>query len=78
MLRSLFVSIFRIGCALLLNNPELFVGDLRVFPNTKRTQMNGFRDHRQDQSIWSVHTKLNKVTVLGHNKNPMMQTHYRQ
>lgn len=61
-----------------VNNPELFVGDLRVFSNTKRTQMNGFRDHRHDQSIWSVHTKLNKVTVLGHNKNPMMQTHYRE
>ena len=61
-----------------VTNPELFVGDLRVFPKTKRTQMNGFRDHRQDQSIWSVHAKLNNVTILNHNKNPIMQTHYRE
>lgn len=62
---------------LIVTNPELFVGDVRVFPNTKRTQMNGFRDHRQDQSIWSIITKLNNVNILKHDKNPMQQTHYR-
>lgn len=62
---------------LIITNPELFVGDVRVFPNTKRNQMNGFRDHRQDQSIWSIITKMNNVTILKHDSNPMQQTHYR-
>ena len=62
---------------LIVTNPELFVGDVRVFPDTKRTQMAGFRDHRQDQSIWSVIVKLNNVNILKHDKNPMQQTHYR-
>tara|TARA_B100000900_G_C20569780_1_gene712761 strand:- start:259 stop:1185 length:927 start_codon:yes stop_codon:yes gene_type:complete len=62
---------------LTVSNPELFVGDLRIFPNTKRNQMPGFRDHRQDQSIWSVIVKLNNVNILKHDKNPMHQTHYR-
>lgn len=61
-----------------LKHPELFVCDQRVFPNFNTKTLNGFKDHRHDQSIWSVLMKIYKCNVLDHNKNPMRQTHYRE
>lgn len=61
-----------------LENPELFVGDIRVFSKYASVkQMKGFRDHRHDQSVWSVLTKLRKVNILQHDINPIFQTHIR-
>ena len=41
-------------------------------------QHDKFRDHRHDQSIWSILCKLNNVNILTHDKNPIHQTHYRE
>ena len=63
-----------------INNPELFVGDNRFIINKIDTnnQHDKFRDHRHDQSIWSILCKLNNVNILTHDKNPIHQTHYRE
>ncbi len=61
-----------------VTTPSLFVGDRRIFKPNQTKQMDGFRDHRHDQSVWSIICKLNGVTVLPHNKNPMKQTHIRE
>jgi hypothetical protein len=60
--------------------PQLFTGDPRVHNILKNQgpQMKGFRDHRHDQSVWSVLCKIHKVNILKHNINPVIQTHYRQ
>lgn len=59
-------------------NPELFIGDPR-FTNklTSKEQFKGFKDHRHDQSIWSILCKLYNVTILQHDKNPIYQSHIR-
>lgn len=62
-----------------LTNPELFVGDMR-FIKDKAYQVNrfdGFKDHRHDQSLWSILCKLHEITILPHNKNPFYQSHIR-
>lgn len=63
-----------------INNPELFVGDNRFIINKIDTnnQHDKFRDHRHDQSIWSILCKLNNVNIFTHDKNPIHQTHYRE
>lgn len=61
-----------------LKYPELIVCDRRVYPNTNTKLLPGFRDHRHDQSIWSVLVKMNDCNILDHNKNPVCQTHYRE
>lgn len=61
-----------------LENPELFIADIRVLSKyTGVKQMNGFRDHRHDQSVWSVISKLRNVNILQHDINPIFQTHIR-
>lgn len=61
-----------------VNYTELFVCDKRVYPKFNTKLLPGFRDHRHDQSIWSVLVKMNDCTILNHNKNPMCQSHYRE
>lgn len=61
-----------------VSNVELFVGDKRFCSLKQQQQMNGFRDHRHDQSIWSVLCKLYNVDILFHNDNPIHQTHRRE
>lgn len=61
-----------------VEHTELFVGDIRVLPRDNDVhQMQGFRDHRHDQAVWSVLCKLNNVNVLQHDMNPIYQTHLR-
>ena len=58
-----------------LENPEFFVGDSRIHSKYKNEkQFPGFRDHRHDQSVWSLLCKINKVNILQHNMNPIYQT----
>lgn len=58
--------------------PELFSGDPRFYTSIYNfPNINGFIDHRHDQSVWSILCKLNNVNVLTHDKNPIHQTHYR-
>ena len=61
-----------------ISNPEYFIGDYRFCNLEKKKQISGFRDHRHDQSIWSILCKLHKVNILEHNINPIYQTHYRE
>jgi hypothetical protein len=61
-----------------LNYPELVICDRRVYPKFHTKLMDGFIDHRHDQSIWSVLVKINDCTILTHNKNPIYQTHCRE
>ena len=61
-----------------LTNSELFIGDRRFCDLKQTPQRKGFRDHRHDQSIWSIICKMNKVTILTHDKNPIYQSHYRE
>lgn len=61
-----------------VSNPEYFIGDRRYCNLEKKIQISGFRDHRHDQSIWSILCKLYKVNILKHNVNPIYQTHYRE
>jgi len=61
-----------------INFPELFIGDYRFAKNLEKVkQFDGFRDHRHDQSVWSVLCKIHNVTIVKHDKNPIYQTHYR-
>lgn len=59
-------------------NPEYFCGDDRFCDLKKDKQMPGFRDHRHDQSIWSILCKINNVTICNHNNNPIYQSHRRE
>jgi hypothetical protein len=61
-----------------LSNPEYFIGDSRFCNLEKKNQIPGYRDHRHDQSIWSILCKIHKVNILQHNVNPIYQTHYRE
>ena len=63
---------------LTLTNPEFFAGDRRYCKFEKVNQFQGFRQHRHDQSVWSILCKLNKVNILKNNLNPINQTHYRE
>ena len=58
-------------------NSEYFIGDNR-FCDLKKDTLSGFRDHRHDQSIWSILCKINNVTICNHNNNPIYQSHYRE
>jgi hypothetical protein len=62
-----------------LTQPELFVGDMRFIKNKEYTvkHFDGFKDHRHDQSIWSILCKLHKVSILPHSDNPIFQSHKR-
>ena len=59
-------------------HPEYFIGDYRFCDLIRETQIPGYRDHRHDQSIWSILCKLNNVTVYNHDKNPIYQSHKRE
>ena len=59
-------------------NPEFFIGDKRFCKFDKTVQFEGFRDHRHDQSVWSILCKLNNVNILKHNLNPIYQSHIRE
>mgnify|MGYP004188382853 FL=1 len=59
-------------------NPEFFIGDNRFCKFDKMVQFKGFRDHRHDQSVWSILCKLNNVNILKHDLNPIHQSHIRQ
>lgn len=59
-------------------NPELFVCDRRIYPNYKTKTLEGFKDHRHDQAIWSVLVKMYDCNILTHDTNPIHQTHYRE
>lgn len=73
------VKIIKNWFNLALENPEYFVGDKRVHDKYKKeVQFKGFRDHRHDQSVWSVLCKLNNVNILQHNLNPIYQTRKRE
>ena len=61
-----------------VTNPEIFIGDYRFCKLEKMNQINCFKDHRHDQSVWSILCKLNGVTILTHDKNPMYQSHARE
>ena len=63
---------------LTLTNPEIFIGDYRYCKMERMNQCEGFKDHRHDQSVWSILCKLHGVTVLTHDKNPMYQSHCRE
>ena len=60
-----------------VEKPNLFVADPRVFKDVKSSGQEGFKQHRHDQSVWSVIAKLNNITVFNHNRNPCKQTHHR-
>ncbi|ADO67379.1 hypothetical protein crov345 [Cafeteria roenbergensis virus] len=62
---------------LIFSNPELFIGDSRVYKHKHSPELIGYRDHRHDQSIWSIISKLNNVTIFNHNSNPIYQSHKR-
>lgn len=59
------------------NEPKLFIGDPRYVSGLENKNHTLFRDHRHDQSIWSVLCKLNNVTIVQHTMNPITQTHCR-
>ena len=61
-----------------VTNPELFIGDRRFCNLNKKTQIHGFKDHRHDQSIWSILCKIHGVNILQHNLNPIQQFHFRE
>ena len=63
---------------LTITNPEFFIGDYRFCNLEKINQSKGFRDHRHDQSVWSILCKLNNVNILDHKFNPIYQSHYRE
>ena len=63
---------------LTITHPEFFIGDERFCKLEKMDQFPGFKDHRHDQSVWSILCKLNKVNILSHNLNPMYQSHFRE
>jgi len=60
------------------SNPEIFIGDYRFCKMEMMNQCNGFKDHRHDQSVWSILCKLHGVTILTHDKNPIYQSHARE
>lgn len=60
-------------------NPEYFIGDPRFcYMDKTIKQIQGFKDHRHDQSVWSVLSKINNVNILPHNLNPIYQSHIRE
>tara|TARA_B100001287_G_C22579594_1_gene480302 strand:+ start:28 stop:777 length:750 start_codon:yes stop_codon:yes gene_type:complete len=61
-----------------VTNPEFFIGDYRFCNLKRKSQISGYKDHRHDQSIWSILCKIHRVNVLQHNSNPIHQTHYRE
>lgn len=64
---------------LAFNKPAYFIGDIRIHPEYKKEkQFDGFRDHRHDQSVWSILCKINKVNILQHHMNPIYQTRRRE
>ena len=62
----------------ILTNPEIFIGDYRYCKMERMNQCPDFKDHRHDQSVWSILCKLYGVTILTHDKNPMYQSHARE
>lgn len=62
-----------------ISNSELFIGDRRFSKiiNTE-AQYPEFKAHRPDQSVWSILCKLNKINILSHDNNPMIQCHMRE
>ncbi len=74
---NLSINIINKWYNILNNDISLFIGDNRVF-KLKNQNMKGFRDHRHDQSIWSILCKLNKCNIINHYLNPIYQTHYRE
>ena len=63
-----------------LFHPELCIGDRRICPILRESWppgKEGFKDHRHDQSIWSILCKLNNVIIFNHNRNPIYQSHLR-
>jgi hypothetical protein len=60
-----------------VEKPNLFVADPRVFKDMESSGMEGFRQHRHDQSVWSIIVKLHNVTIFNHNRNPCRQSHHR-
>ena len=76
---STSVAIIKKWYDVAINNPELFVGDIRFIKDKKYKlhHFDGFKDHRHDQSIWSIICKLNKISILSHSINPFFQSHKR-
>ena len=61
-----------------VTNPEIFIGDYRFCKLERMNQCKDFKDHRHDQSVWSILCKLYGVTILTHDKNPIYQSHCRE
>lgn len=62
-----------------IKHPGYLTGDRRVSHQLKGyKERQGFRDHRHDQSIWSILCKLHGVNILTHDMNPIHQCHKRE
>ena len=64
---------------LTISNPEFYIGDRRFSTKVKaEAQYPEYKAHRHDQSVWSILCKLNKINILTHDNNPMIQCHKRE